>query len=157
MNDRTAAAIVQEWIGVRDTALASRLGALIPQPDPADAWAVVDGRVVTLTERSLFVVSAAAQPSGDADLSFGRAIVTDDGNTIISFEDGPISREHGREGRWTRKWNIDFHKKPRDFAPLRFATDPRIGEPTKAENLARQVAGLAGWPVGDPALPPRPR
>lgn len=93
-------------IGLPD--VASRISALLPEPDE---WAVAQDpqqrRLLSLTGRSLFVLWR-----GDGQqLAFGRAVVTEDGDTLVSFTESRVP-----DG-WLRSWHIDFHKKPRDSRP----------------------------------------
>lgn len=144
MNIETANAIATAWNrepAMPSSVLARRLVALLPEPE---AWGVMDTAFLSLTSQSLFVVSK----DGQNDINVRRALVTNDADTGISVTDGPVTREL----RWKRTWTFGF---PRHvpLLDLAFTTEPVIGrKPAGLEDLARKVAAIAGWSVGEPLL-----
>jgi hypothetical protein len=148
----TATEIARAWLGSHGpevSRLAGRLSALLPEPD---VWAVHgEGgppRLLSLTKRSLFAVSRDGQ-----QLTVGRAIVTEDADTQIGISDG----EPDGHGEWSRHWTFRFARKPVDFEDIILDTSCIIGTaPYPSEQLARRIAAVAGWPIGDVTPPARP-
>lgn len=153
MNTSTAQQIAVEWLKIdaqQSARLAYRIQGIVPEPEAWTLYRDPDDdleKLLTLKARSLFLLTL----DRDNALHLSRARVFEDGTTSVELTDQPF----GNGPEWSRSWRITFQNAQSGFPVFKSTSTLYAGqEPPRTELLARTLAELAGFEIGEPSLPP---